>query len=279
MVGSLAAHYVLVASNRDPAGVTMIDYLTGELGFHEADNGNDSLCSFACSDYKSVRLCVSSTDLLHLENLDEVYPKATAFIFLSKHKSDSKIPALTCHCTGNFGDNPFGGNPREIAISFPSLQKSYLKALTAANARVPAYEIVIEASHHGPTSLGKPLLFVELGSSAEQWSDRKAASAICDVMLRLLENGFEHCRKVGVALGGTHYPTKFNQLLLESEFGLAAIASKHNLAAVDEGMLDQMICKSLEKVTSIVLDSKGLGTHKGRIVKLAEKSGLEVVKV
>jgi D-aminoacyl-tRNA deacylase len=84
---------------------------------------------------------------------------------------------------------------------------------------------------------------------------------------------------VGIALGGTHYPTKFNKLLLESEFGLAAVASKHNLEAINEQMLNQMIEKSVEKVTHIIVDSKGLGSHKERILKMAKKAGLEIHKV
>lgn len=40
-----------------------------------------------------------------------------------------------------------------------------------------------------------------------------------------------------------------------------------------------MINKSCEKVTHIVLDAKGLGTHKDRITRMAEKTGLEVMKV
>jgi D-aminoacyl-tRNA deacylase len=95
----------------------------------------------------------------------------------------------------------------------------------------------------------------------------------------MLDNGIERCGKVGIALGGTHYPTKFNKLLLESEFGLAAVASKHNLKAIDEQMLDQMIEKSVEKVTHVVVDGKGLGSQKDRIIKMAEKTGLEIHKV
>jgi D-aminoacyl-tRNA deacylase len=100
---------------------------------------------------------------------------------------------------------------------------------------------------------------------------------MCDALLASLD--FVPCKKVGVAIGGTHYPTKFNKLLLDSEFGLAAVASKHALAAIDEDMLAQMLQKSTEKVTHIILDSKGLGSHKDRITKLAEKTGLEVLKV
>lgn len=229
--------------------------------------------------HENVQLHVAPGSLLTMESLDEIYPDACSFIFLSKHKSDSQIPTLTCHCTGNFADNPYGGNPREMAIAYPSLQKAYLKATTSARSMVPSYDVTIEATHHGPTSLKKPVLFVELGSSEKQWADSSAAGLVCDTLLRLLDNEIERCKKVGIALGGTHYPTKFNKLLLESEFGLAAVASKHNLEAIDDQLLEQMIDKSVEKVRHIVVDSKGLGSQKNRILKLAEKTGLDIVKL
>jgi D-aminoacyl-tRNA deacylase len=241
-----------------------------ERGFAQ---GSGTLVS---PDHPGVALHVTSKSLLTLEYLDRDYPDAKAFVFLSKHRSDSGIPTLTCHCTGNFSGAPFGGNPREIAIAYPSLQKAYLKAITAA--KVPGYEVVIEATHHGPTSLKKPVLFVELGSSEKQWADAGAAGAICDCVLSALKNT-QPCKKVGIAIGGTHYPSKFNRLLLESEFGLAAVASKHNLEAIDEAMMRQMVDKTVEKVTHIILDPKGLGSHKERITALAEAMGFEVVKV
>ncbi|HYY39622.1 MAG TPA: D-aminoacyl-tRNA deacylase, partial [Nitrososphaera sp.] len=126
---------------------------------------------------------------------------------------------------------------------------------------------------------GNPVLFVELGSSEKRWADNNAAAVVCDTLLRMLDNRIERCDKVGVALGGTHYPTKFNKLLLESKFGLAAVASKYNLEAIDEEMLNQMVEKSVEKVTHVILDSKGLGNQKDRIFKIAEKTGLELYKV
>jgi D-aminoacyl-tRNA deacylase len=263
-------NYVLVASSQDLAGATMTSYLKSHKGF--AGDGRSPR-------HKNAQLYVTPDSLLTLESLDKEYPDASSFIFLSKHRSDSQIPTLTCHCTGNFADNPYGGSQKEIAISYPSLQKGYLKAITAARHRVPEYDVIIEATHHGPTSLKKPVLFVELGSSEKQWGDGNAAGAICDTLLGMLDSGIEPCKKVGVALGGTHYPSKFNKLLLESEFGLAAVASKHNLEAIDEQMLDQMIAKSVEKATHIVVDSKGLGSQKDRILKMAEKTGLEIYKV
>ncbi|AIC14253.1 D-aminoacyl-tRNA deacylase [Nitrososphaera viennensis] len=269
--------FILVASSQDLAGVTMVDYLKTKQGFapdgiHDSEEGQ----SFS-SPAHGARLYVANASLLTLETLDRTFPDARAFVFLSKHRSDSGIPTLTCHCTGNFKDAPFGGNPKEIAVALPGLQKAYLKAVTGAGA--PGYDVIIEATHHGPTSLKKPVLFIELGSSEKQWADRGAARAMCDSLLGVLANGIRPCEKVGVAIGGTHYPTKFNKLLLESELGLAAVASKHALEAIDEAMLAQMIEKSAEKVTHIVLDAKGLGSHKDRITKMAESTGLAVLKV
>lgn len=269
------SRYVLVASTSDLAGATMISCLK-ERGFAPYRDSSHLLAA-SPSTYPEIILHTTGKSLLTLESLDDDHPDAKAFIFLSKHRSDSGIPTLTCHCTGNFADAPFGGNPKELAVSYPSLQKAYLKAITAA--QVPGYDVVIEATHHGPTSLKKPVLFVELGSSEKQWADRGAADAMCRCILDVLAKEIEPCKKVGIALGGTHYPTKFNKLLLDSEFGLAAVASKHNLEAIDGEMLAQMVSKSVEPVTHIVLDSKGLGSHKDRVLKLANDTDLEVLKV
>jgi len=43
-------------------------------------------------------------------------------------------------------------------------------------------------------------------------------------------------------------------------------------------MLDQMIEKSVEKVTHVVVDGKSLGSQKDRIMKIVEKTGLEIYK-
>ena len=271
---------VLVTSSNDLAGTTMSRYLMRSAEFASGSNRNADGQSYQSPRYRNIQLYIFSGNLLTLENINDLYSNADVFIFLSKHRSQSSVPTLTCHFTGNFSaDASYGGNPRQIAISYPSLQKGYLKAITAARQKVSGYEVIIEATHHGPTSLNKPVLFIELGSSEKQWADENAAAVICDTLLDILDNGFERYDKVGIALGGTHYPKKFNKLLLESKFALAAVASKHNLEVIDQEMLNQMIEKSIEKVTHVVLDSKGLGRQKDRILKLLEKTPLELYKV
>ncbi len=270
-------YFTLVASIQDLASMTMANYLIHNKHFSVHDKNNSE--EYTSEVYKKIKLHISHENLLYIEELDTRYPHSKAFIFLSKHRSESKIPTLTCHCTGNYADNPYGGNSRELAISYPYLQKRYLKEINNSKPALSYYEIVIEASHHGPTSLKKPVLFIEIGSTERQWIDRNAASIVCNCLLRVLVNGLGKCEKVGICLGGTHYPSKFNTLLLESEFGLAAVAPRHNLESVDKDMLNQMIAKSIERVTHIIVDWKGLGKEKNRIMGLVEDTGLKVLRV
>jgi D-aminoacyl-tRNA deacylase len=271
-------YFTLVASKQDAASMTMANYLRyyKDFSVYDKNNNNEAHTSEV---YKKIKLHISNESLLFIEDLDTKYPHSKAFIFLSKHRSGSGIPTLTCHCTGNYAKNFYGGNPRELAISYPYLQKRYLQEINNAKPSLLHYEIVIEASHHGPTSLKKPVLFIEIGSAERQWIDKNAASIVCNCLLGVLESGLGQCKKVGICLGGTHYPLKFNKLLLESEFGIAAVAPKYNLGSVDKDMLNQMIAKSIEKVRYIIVDWKGLGKEKNRIMTLVENTGLEVLRV
>ncbi len=144
---------------------------------------------------------------------------------------------------------------------------------------VPKYDIIIESTHHGPTSLKKPILFVEIGSTREQWTDKNAADTVCSSLLTVLARKSGSCEKVGVGLGGNHYPTKFNNILLESEYGLGPIAAKHDLPHLDNSMIVQMIQKNIEKVTCVIIDTKGLGKEKSRILTALDEVGIEIVKI
>lgn len=292
-------YFTLVASKKDPASSAMAEYLIERIGFskngqdlnfrssHDSD-GKASVTKDYSNDifdlyvYKNIKLHFShNSSLLYLDNLDIIYPDCLAFIFLSRHSSESRIPTLTSHFTGNFDANQFGGISRELGMCYPYLQKQYMKEISANRLSVPHYEIVIETTHHGPTSLKKPSLFIEVGSTEKQWADKNAASVVCDSLMNVLHkiNANSSCKYVGIALGGTHYPAKFNQLLLDSQFGLAAVAARHNLCSVDETMINQMISKSIENVEYAIVDRKGLGKEKSRILELIEKKDLELLEL
>lgn len=272
----MASEYTLVCSKQDLASSTISNCLTEKYGFSEIPEKNTT---FASSDYPGIVLHISENNLLHLDNLDEKYPNTSCYIFLSQHRSQANIPALTCHWTGNFGNNKFGGKERELGICYPWIQKQYLIELNKKKDNVPKYDIIIESTHHGPTSLKKPILFVEIGSTKEQWTDNNAANTVCNSLFTVLTRKKGLCEKVAVGLGGNHYPTKFNKILLESEYGLGSIAAKHDLPYLDNSMIVQMIHKNVEKVTFAIVDAKGLGKEKSRILTAMDEVGIEVVKI
>jgi D-aminoacyl-tRNA deacylase len=266
---------ILVASTQDLASMTMTNYLLEHQSFRSDDNKE----FFTSSIHPNVWIYISNKSMLYMEFLDEIFPDAKAFVFLSQHRSQSETKALTCHFPGNFGLNQSGGNFREISIAYPSFQKYYMKRLIAQREMVADYQIVIESSHHGPTSLTKPSLFIEIGSTEIEWTDEKACSIICEAILKVAGCDTIPCDKVAICLGGTHYPTKFTKLLIDSEYGIAAVAAKHDLRLIDKEMLAQMILKSVEKVGTLILDWKGLGKEKERIMALAADAGLEIIRL
>ena len=272
----MPVNYTLVCSKQDLASSTISNCLIEKYGFYEM---SEEKTSFSSTNYPGIVLHISENSLLDLDNLDEKYPNSSCYIFLSQHRSQANIPALTCHSTGNFNNNDFGGKERELEICYPWIKKQYFIELNKKKDTVSNYDITIETTHHGPTSLKKPVLFVEIGSTKEQWTDKSAAETVCSSLFTVLTRKPELCKKVAVGLGGNHYPTKFNNILLESEYGLGSIAAKHDLPHLDNSMIVQMMQKNIEKVTCVIIDAKGLGKEKSRILSALDEVGIEVVKI
>jgi D-aminoacyl-tRNA deacylase len=210
-------------------------------------------------------------------NLDEFF-NPRAYVFLSRHSAESGIASVTAHTPGNFSDDTkFGGRARELGRSDPSLLKNYLISLWKRKERLTGYEVTMEATHHGPTSLRKPVLFVEVGSSEKYWGDARAAAAVGEALVESLTEG-TIWSKTAIGFGGTHYPEKFTKVLVEGDLALSFVAPKYVLEHVDEGMVEQMLQKTMAPVKYALLDWKGLGAHKDKILGLASRFGLEVVR-
>jgi D-aminoacyl-tRNA deacylase len=210
-------------------------------------------------------------------------PEADAYIFLSKHSAKSGIPAFTAHWVGNFGtDTSVGGNAKELGYTYPSLMKGYileLNRLKHATSGLEKYQIVLEATHHGPTHFTKPVLFVEMGGTETEWKDEQAARLIAKAIECTLQKvGKRGFPEVAVAFGGTHYPQKFTDMLINSEYAIAHIFPKYQGENMSEEMFDQMIAKNIEPVKYVLVDWKGIN-QRGKIVDWAKNKGLEVIKI
>lgn len=166
---------------------------------------------------------------LHCEYLSDCFPpeKFDLFIFVSTHKSETNTPALTCHSTGNFTSfNALGGNPFELCrTSAIPLKKAFL---SLKENKLEGYDVTLEATHHGPTTLQNPSLFVEVGSTEKEWNDidacKAAAKAILSACSEEKVNG-----KIALGFGGTHYCSKFNELE-GKEYAFSFICAKCSVA-------------------------------------------------
>ena len=140
-----------------------------------------------------------------------------------------------------------------------------------------AYEVSYECTHHGP-SLDVPCMFVELGSSPEQWKDVKAAKVVADAAVAAVSD-CPNCSAV-VGIGGPHYNKKFTKLALSNQRAFGHMIPKYALDLVDSELIQQCIARTLEHVESVVLDWKGIkGDHKPKIVAALELLGVSSKKV
>jgi len=225
---------------------------------------------------KNYDLILIPTPVISADWLAEKY-KYDGFIFLSKHASKTETPALTCHSMGNFSEALFGGKPRQVAIPHPHLQKSFMQALWAKRRDFAKFEITIEATHHGPTALNRPALFIEVGTTEKQWNDKM----LCGSVARIVEEVMSKTPKnhdVAICFGGTHYPKKFTKELIDGQYALGTVIPKHALGFVDGELFSHILERNKETKYALV-DWNGLGKNKQKIVNLIETAGLEMIKV
>src|SRR4051794_14846030 len=169
----------------------MKNYLIKEENFEKINNNgknhnnvNMDYEFFNSSIHPKITLIITRHNLIEIDNIDSILPKDNMIIFLSRHASKSKTPTLTSHSTGNFSEDILlGGKPWEIGNTFPSFQKQYMQRLHEKKEELLNYNLIIEATHHGPTSSTNPTLFIEIGSSEIQWNDKLAASIVCECVL------------------------------------------------------------------------------------------------
>ena len=266
---------VILASTTDIASQNLADALVNGEGFQST---GVKLLGNAVYQKDSYLLARFEGMIVHPPPLDE-YFNPQAYIFLSRHSAESGIASVTAHTAGNFStDTKLGGAERELARADPSLLKNYLIALWRHRDEVKGYEITMEATHHGPTSLEKPVLFVELGSSEKHWRDKKAASVVGKALMESLRDKVIWS-KAAIGFGGTHYPEKFTKLQIEGDMAFAFVAPKYALEHIDAKMVGQMIQHSTIPVRYAALEWKGLGAHKEKVVSLVREYGLEEIRL
>lgn len=203
------------------------------------------------------------------------------FVFLSKHAAESGTLALTCHSTGNFAKAEFGGNDSEVAIPHPHLQKAYLKNLYKKrdDPQFVEFDITIETTHHGPSALDKPEIFVEVGTTPRQWNDEKLCSKVADVVHETLASDVPQNNPVAVCFGGTHYSSKFTNEILHGPHALGTVVPKKAISHIDDKLFDHIMRRN-HMATDALLEWGGISSSgKKKLEDMLSTTKLRVIHI
>ena len=170
---------------------------------------------------------------LYLDDVAEAFTETELVVFASRHSGETG-PLLTGHFTGNFGPAEYGGSDGELAIGAPAALDLIVDSL--AEYAPEGYETGIECTHHGPSEVGTPSLFVEVGSGPDQWADDEAAAAVARAILAL-ESVSEWSPEQGrtlIGLGGGHYAPRFERIIRETGWTVGHVGADWGLEALGE---------------------------------------------
>jgi len=163
-------------------------------------------------------------------------------VFPSRHSSRNGEKLLSVHTPGNLGEKAeVGGSPHEISMSCPGLIKHSINRLRRLS-RGTEYKTSLEATHHGPSDIDIPTMFIEVGSNEEEWKDRTAGEIIAETILSFKDFIVSDQQPVsGVSIGGGHYAPEQTRLLTDTNISIGHIMPKY---ALERKMIREMIKKT-----------------------------------
>lgn len=261
--------YAIISSKLDPASVNIKKFLIEGFDFRETDIVFENESVYIKG---NIKLYTLNKELVFCEKLDKKID-ADVFIFASKHQSKTQIPSLTVHSIGNWGKAELGGKDCTLVQNsalfqsdlFINLQRNMLK-----------FDVVNEATHHGPY-LGKPSVFIEIGSAEKEWNNEDAGKVVANAIIeatKVKRKGGE----VAVGVGGLHTCTNFNKSISNRDVSIAHFCPKYALEFLNEEMIHEAIKKTIEKVDYLILDWKGLKSEKERIIRIIRDLGIDYRK-
>ncbi|WP_049922752.1 D-aminoacyl-tRNA deacylase [Halopiger djelfimassiliensis] len=222
----------IVESHADRASEHICDRLREHADWDERTDDTRPAADGGGTYYRIDGAELRSFDDLHLElerPVDAFDCDPDLLVFASRHSGDTG-PLLTGHFTGNVGPAEFGGDDHAVAEACPN---ALARLLEAFDEYAPdGYDVGMECTHHGPTDVGCPSLFAELGSDAEQWDDPAGAAAVARAILEL--RGVEpHGSRQLVGFGGNHYAPRFERIVRETPWTVGHIAADWALETLD----------------------------------------------
>ncbi len=228
--------------------------------------------------YEFEQFRIVEVDKLHIfcDHIDYELEKrglsTDLIIFASKHKSDNNKRLFSAHFTGNVSDNRFGGNPHELAPAAPQVLKSFMYSMRDLAVDTD-YDVSMESTHHGPTALLIPSIYIEIGSTENEWIDSGAGKIIAAAIL----NPHEFDAPVAVGFGGGHYAHRQTKLIFETTITFGHNFPRYQLDSLDCELIRDAMVKS--DADFAYFDRKSMNAaQRNRISGIIENLGYEVLR-
>jgi D-aminoacyl-tRNA deacylase len=219
-------------------------------------------------------------DSIYADNLDQ-HLSADLFIFASRHKSAAFKPALLTHIPGNWAEAELGGKPSTLCIAPPAAMKIALQTLLSEQQRLGLTEWAcgLEATHHGPFIESTPVLYIEIGSTEQEWQNPLAAEIVARTIVTTAQQWQTPYQAV-LGFGGPHYCPGFTRLNSETNYAVSHVIPRYHLDQLSEMLIEQAIQRSQPKPTVAALDWKGMkGKQRKQVKAIAEALGLQVTRI
>jgi D-aminoacyl-tRNA deacylase len=235
----------------------------------------------------NIYLGLTSQPLISLKdlNLQQSHIDPNMIIIASRHSSKTARPAFLVHTTGNWGlDTSFGGDPRSLSLTSALLHKAGFLSLSkvAVENKVKEFSVDIEVTHHGPTSLTKPLIFMELGSSNKHWINKEGGMVVSKSIINTISEYLklkDMNRSCALGFGGTHYGPNFSRLILNTQVAMSFICPKYHVKDLDFKMVNMMIKNTYEKIDYFIIDWKGTNSEeKNHLMMLLAQFDIPIKK-
>lgn len=280
----LLKRVVVAYSNADVAGSGIALELAKLIRCQDVViKSNAGVCVALVGDIEVV-VAGFNEDVLYFSFLDRIFD-ADYFVVVSRHSATSGIKSLTVHHTGNpTAKAEYGGRPKELSVANPPIALSILRYLSelSIDREFRDVEVTYEVTHHGPTEVGKPLTFVEIGSSVTEWSYKPYQEVLAGAVYRAITDPPPSCVP-SVGLGGGHYAQQFTQRAFKLGECFGHIVSRHAIKELRESpelleaVLRQATLKSSVWIKRIVLEGKVPAYVKQIAKSIASNYGLELL--
>lgn len=266
----MSGEVAIVCSRADPASLNIFERLL-ELKPWQEEEGYWFRGAFRLLVHDEKQSALSGPD----KRLADLGLHPEMVIFPCRHEAKAALPWFGGHFTGILQEMQDGHGQAQgqsqLSAAAPAGLRSFLHNIAALS--LPGYIVSAEATHHGPVDMKTPCFFAEIGSTKEQWTDRKAGEAVARAIMALQPEELP----VFLGFGGGHYVQRQTELIFGSAIAFGHLFSTYQVGGLNREVVDDARSKS--NAAYAYLDRKSLRSDdRKRIGGILEELDLPMLR-